>query len=128
MFHKLCWIQYQYRQFREGKLIKCPTCRTPLLFYNCKSNYHCSFKNNDNGDTTIIDVAATVTKKINDNSQSNTGDVNNLVLNNNDDAITATTTTDVTTTTATSVNNNKEKDDNNNVDNINETMLSNQNV
>ena len=77
MFHNQCWIQYQYRQFRGGKILKCPTCRTPLLFYNCKSNYHCSFKNNDNGDTTIIDVvAATATKKINDNSQSNTGDVN----------------------------------------------------
>lgn len=51
-----------------------------------KSNYDCTFRNNDNDVTATVDVSATtVAYKINDNLQSNTADGDNLVLNDNDD-------------------------------------------
>ena len=59
-------MRYQYRQFKEDRLLKCPTCRTFLLFNCCKSNYDYTFKNNSNDDTITVDVAAAnAARKIN---------------------------------------------------------------
>ena len=91
MFHNLCWVYYQHKKIKVDKLLEYLICCSSLLFNYCKPNYDCTFKNNDNDDTATIDVATiTAARKSNDNSQSNTIDGNNLVLNNNDDDVTAT--------------------------------------
>ena len=75
------------------------TCRTTLLFNYCTSNYNCTFKNSDNNDSTSVDAASAAdVRKINDNSQKDAVDGNNLVGYNNDDAITATSTITSTAT------------------------------
>ena len=95
-------MRYQYRQFKEDRLLKCPTCRTFLLFNCCKSNYDYTFKNNSNDDTITVDVAAAnAARKINDNSQNNTVDGSNLVLNDNYDDVTDVAATVTVTATAT---------------------------
>ena len=77
-FHRLCWMRHEIRQYKEKKLLKCPLCRTTVLYSHCLSKHDCTL---DNTTTT----AKEITSSVNDDKEMNNDMNNNKDNNNNND-------------------------------------------